>query len=64
MMRSNRSCAAAAALKSHALYTPCERKTGVRMVCAARAICEPLRRQMVDSTASSCTVAKTVRNDA
>eukprot|EP00974_Lingulodinium_polyedra_P113763 11015314-Lingulodinium_polyedra.AAC.1 len=34
------------------------------MVCATRAICEPLRRQMVDSTASLCTVLETVHNDA
>eukprot|EP00974_Lingulodinium_polyedra_P098759 9572632-Lingulodinium_polyedra.AAC.1 len=34
------------------------------MVCATRAICEPLRRLMVDSTASLCTVSNTERNDA
>eukprot|EP00974_Lingulodinium_polyedra_P014334 1389463-Lingulodinium_polyedra.AAC.1 len=34
------------------------------MVCVARAICEPLRRRVVDSAASLCTVFKTVRNDA
>eukprot|EP00974_Lingulodinium_polyedra_P091227 8846279-Lingulodinium_polyedra.AAC.1 len=34
------------------------------MECVTRAICEPLRRQTVDSTASLCTVSKTVRNDA
>eukprot|EP00974_Lingulodinium_polyedra_P016010 1553714-Lingulodinium_polyedra.AAC.1 len=34
------------------------------MVCARRAICEPLRRYMVVSTASLCTVSKTVRNAA
>eukprot|EP00974_Lingulodinium_polyedra_P048902 4697870-Lingulodinium_polyedra.AAC.1 len=28
------------------------------MVCATRAVCEPLRRQMVDSNASLCTVSK------
>eukprot|EP00974_Lingulodinium_polyedra_P037362 3584612-Lingulodinium_polyedra.AAC.1 len=31
---------------------------GVCMVCATRAISEPLRRQTVDSTASLCTVFK------
>eukprot|EP00974_Lingulodinium_polyedra_P107763 10431049-Lingulodinium_polyedra.AAC.1 len=34
------------------------------MVCARRAICEPLRRQMVDLTASLCTVSKTAQDGA
>eukprot|EP00974_Lingulodinium_polyedra_P128772 11207431-Lingulodinium_polyedra.AAC.1 len=34
------------------------------MECVRRAICEPLRRQTVDSTASLRTVLKTMHNDA
>eukprot|EP00974_Lingulodinium_polyedra_P069356 6715429-Lingulodinium_polyedra.AAC.1 len=34
------------------------------MVCARRAICGPLRRQTIDSTASLRTVLQTVHNDA
>eukprot|EP00974_Lingulodinium_polyedra_P031669 3050024-Lingulodinium_polyedra.AAC.1 len=34
------------------------------MECARRAICEPLRRQTVDSTASLYSVCETLRNDA
>eukprot|EP00974_Lingulodinium_polyedra_P023399 2260045-Lingulodinium_polyedra.AAC.1 len=37
---------------------------GVRVVYATRAVYEPLRQQIIDSTASLCTVFKTVRNDA
>eukprot|EP00974_Lingulodinium_polyedra_P033229 3196223-Lingulodinium_polyedra.AAC.1 len=37
---------------------------GVRVACARRAMREPLRRQMVDSTGSFCTVSKTVQNGA
>eukprot|EP00974_Lingulodinium_polyedra_P129987 11212120-Lingulodinium_polyedra.AAC.1 len=34
------------------------------MECATRAICEPLRPRTVDSTASLCSVCKTLRGDA
>eukprot|EP00974_Lingulodinium_polyedra_P105621 10225469-Lingulodinium_polyedra.AAC.1 len=34
------------------------------MECVRRVICEPLQQQAVDSTASLCTVSKTVHNDA
>eukprot|EP00974_Lingulodinium_polyedra_P061772 5961972-Lingulodinium_polyedra.AAC.1 len=37
--------ATAAACKSHASQTPCEHKTGVRMVFATRAMRKPLRRR-------------------
>eukprot|EP00974_Lingulodinium_polyedra_P118112 11165911-Lingulodinium_polyedra.AAC.1 len=39
-------------------------KAGVRMVYATRAICEPLRRQTVGSTAPLRAVSKTVHDDA
>eukprot|EP00974_Lingulodinium_polyedra_P113002 10938407-Lingulodinium_polyedra.AAC.1 len=38
--------------------------TGARMVCVTRAVCEPPRRQMIDSAASLRTVLKTVHHDA
>eukprot|EP00974_Lingulodinium_polyedra_P117359 11162943-Lingulodinium_polyedra.AAC.1 len=39
-------------------------ETGVCMECVTFAIGAPLWRQTVDSTAPSCTVFETVRNDA
>eukprot|EP00974_Lingulodinium_polyedra_P039666 3805658-Lingulodinium_polyedra.AAC.1 len=39
-------------------------KNGVRVERATRAICDALRPHPVDSTASLCTVSKTVHNDA
>eukprot|EP00974_Lingulodinium_polyedra_P027474 2656178-Lingulodinium_polyedra.AAC.1 len=60
-MWSNRRSAATAVPKSHArAFHASACSYGV----CARAICEPLRRQTVDLTASLCTVSKTVRNDA
>eukprot|EP00974_Lingulodinium_polyedra_P087007 8434064-Lingulodinium_polyedra.AAC.1 len=40
---------------AHSMRTP---KTGVRMECATRAICEPLRRRTVIAIASLCSVCK------
>eukprot|EP00974_Lingulodinium_polyedra_P103653 10033203-Lingulodinium_polyedra.AAC.1 len=61
MMRSNRPSAATTARKSHPrAFHANACAQGAR----ARAICEPLRRQTVDSSASLRTVSNTVRNDA
>eukprot|EP00974_Lingulodinium_polyedra_P127574 11202682-Lingulodinium_polyedra.AAC.1 len=38
-------------------------ETGARVECVTRAMCEPLQRQTVDSTASLCTVSRIVHND-
>eukprot|EP00974_Lingulodinium_polyedra_P052193 5021369-Lingulodinium_polyedra.AAC.1 len=56
-MRSNRLSAATPARKSHTHELHANN-------CSERAICEPLKRQTVDSTASLCTVSKTVHTDA
>eukprot|EP00974_Lingulodinium_polyedra_P132017 11220066-Lingulodinium_polyedra.AAC.1 len=60
-MRSNRRSAATKARKSHAHALHANScSPGGR----ARAICEPLWRRAVDSSATLCTVFETVHNDA
>eukprot|EP00974_Lingulodinium_polyedra_P116698 11160164-Lingulodinium_polyedra.AAC.1 len=64
MMRSNRPLAAQrlANRTPHALQT--NATFGVRLECTRRAICEPLWRQTVVSTASLRTLSKPPHNDA
>eukprot|EP00974_Lingulodinium_polyedra_P110933 10729225-Lingulodinium_polyedra.AAC.1 len=62
-MRSHRASVAAAARKMHA-RAPCARWfSGARGV-RERAICEPLRQRVPDSTSSLCSVLQTLHDDA